>query len=259
MPIGYNGAMRFLVLASLATLLLALTACGPALSPTDEQNAPESTDESEDADASEAEDPDKSEADDVAEDSTQETDGESAGDRDGSDSGGTSGSADSDSGEDRTTVAGLVGEPRTKEVRSDDFPGGGGAKRARLVDVRVGAHEGFDRIVLEFEGQGVPSYRVGYLDPPVRQDGSGNKVDVAGNAFLELRTTPASGRTAHGETIYEGPRRVPGGRASVVNEVVRTGDFEANLAWVAGVDRRRPFAVAFLKDPLRLVVDVVAK
>lgn len=255
MPIGYNGVMRFLVLTALAALLLGLTACGdddPTMSPTDEQDGSETAED-------ESEDSDESEDDDVAGDSTQEADGEDGHEHDDSDSGGTSGSTDSDSGQGRTTAAGLVGEPRTKEVRSDDFPGGGGAKRARLVDVRVGAHEGFDRIVLEFKGQDVPSYRIGYVDPPVRQDGSGNKVDVAGNAFLELRTTPASGRTAHGERTYEGPRRVPGGSASVVTEVVRTGDFEANLAWVAGVDRRRPFAFAFLEDPLRLVVDVVAE
>lgn len=254
--------MRFLALTALAALLLGLTACGdddPTRSPTEGQNSAETTEDDSETSGGSADDDES--ADDGAGGSTQGSDDEDGHDDDGSGStgtSGTSGSADSaGSGQGQTAGADLVGKPRTREVRSDDFPGGGGATRARLVDVRVGAHEGFDRIVLEFKGQDVPSYRVGYLDPPVRQDGSGNKVDVAGNAFLELRTTPASGRTAHGETTYEGPRRVPGGSASVVTEVVRTGDFEANLAWVAGVDRRRPFAVAFLKDPLRLVVDVV--
>lgn len=253
--------MRFLALTALAALLLGLTACGeddPTLSPTEGQNSAETTED--DSERSEGSADDDESADDGSGGSTQGSDDEDGHDHDGSGSTGTSGSTESaGSGRDQTAGAGLVGKPRTKEVRSDDFPGGGGAERARLVDVRVGAHDGFDRIVLEFRGQDIPSYRVGYLDPPVRQDGSGNKVDVAGNAFLELRTTPASGRTAHGKTTYEGPRRVPGGSASVVTEVVRTGDFEANLAWVAGVDRRRPFAVAFLKDPLRLVVDVVAE
>lgn len=153
---------------------------------------------------------------------------------------------------------GPIAEPGTQEVRTDDFPGGGGGI-ARLRDVRVGAHQGFDRIVLEFAGEEPPSYRVRYVEPPVRQDGSGNEVEVAGKAFLELRLTPATGHSPGGDATYRGPSRLNARNARAVTEVVRTGDFEANLAWVAGVDRRRPFAVAFLEDPLRLVVDVVTK
>ncbi|MBW3547299.1 MAG: hypothetical protein KY452_04060 [Actinobacteria bacterium] len=50
-----------------------------------------------------------------------------------------------------------------------------GEKRppALLVDVRVGRHEGFERIVLEFGGDDPPGYRVGYIDPPVHADFSG--------------------------------------------------------------------------------------
>lgn len=241
--------MRFSVLVTLAALLVVgLVACGseePATS-SDEDDTAETTSDAGSEGSSEA----------SGEGSGTDGHGHDSADHGhGSDDPGStasSGSTADDAG------PGLVGEPRTRQVESDDFPGGGGARRASLVDVRVGAHDGFDRVVLEFDGQDVPSYRVGYVDPPVRQDGSGNEVDVAGDAFLELRVTPASGRTAQGEVTYEGPRRVPAGDAAVVTEVVRTGDFEANLAWVAGVDRRRPFAVAFLTDPLRLVVDVVA-
>jgi hypothetical protein len=43
----------------------------------------------------------------------------------------------------------------------------------------------------------------------------------------------------------------------VVTEAVRTGDFEANMASVVGLDQRSPLAVTFLEDPLRLVVDIV--
>ena len=39
---------------------------------------------------------------------------------------------------------------------------------------------------------------------------------------------------------------------------MRTGDFEAVLTWVAGLDERAPFRVLRLAGPHRLVVDVRA-
>lgn len=150
-----------------------------------------------------------------------------------------------------------LGEFGTETVATDDFPSGGG-EVALLTAVRVGGHEGFDRVVLEFDGGDVPAYRVSYVDPPIVEDGSGHEVAVAGGAFLELRLTPASGVDLSGEdyeVVYEGPDRVTGA-TSTVTEVVRTGDFEANLAWVVGLEHRAPFAVTVLAEPLRLVVDV---
>jgi hypothetical protein len=147
----------------------------------------------------------------------------------------------------------------TEDVATADFPSGSG-EVALLADVRTGVHEGFDRIVLEFEGDEPPSYRVRYIDPPVREDGSGNEVEVEGSAFIEMHLAPAAGVDLSGdgeefEQTYTGPTRLsPGGE--VVRELVRTGDFEANLTWVAGVDGRGGFDVTVLTSPLRLVVDV---
>jgi hypothetical protein len=67
---------------------------------------------------------------------------------------------------------------------------------------------------------------------------------------------PASGfdmETA--SETYPGPDRfAPDG--AVVREVVRTGDFEAVLSWVAGFDEARPFTVHTETGPARLVVVV---
>jgi hypothetical protein len=129
-----------------------------------------------------------------------------------------------------------------------------------LTDVRVGRHDGFDRVVLELAGDDAPDYRVSYVDPPIVQDGNGRPVDVAGGAFLELGVVPSGTADLSGEQpreVYAGPsRREPAG-AGIVTEVVKTADFEANLAWVVGLERRAPFAVALFDNPLRLVVDVV--
>src|SRR5437773_8324057 len=49
-----------------------------------------------------------------------------------------------------------------------------------LVAVRVGRHQGFDRVVLELRGS-PPGYNVRYV-PQVVQDGSGRPVPLAGSA-----------------------------------------------------------------------------
>ena len=127
---------------------------------------------------------------------------------------------------------------------------------ALLERVAVGRHEGYDRVVFEFRGDGVPGYRVQYMDPPLKEDGSGNVVQIDGNAFVVVRMEPASGfdlNTGEGELVYKGPRRLPG--ASVVQEVVRTGDFEAVLTWAVGLEEKVDFRVLTLSSPSRLVVD----
>jgi hypothetical protein len=151
-----------------------------------------------------------------------------------------------------------VGDPGTGPVVTDDFPAGGAT--VHLTDVRAAGHGTFDRFVLEFDGDVVPGHRVGYVEPPVTEDGSGRPVQVAGSAFLEVRVTPASGVDLSGGTpryTYTGRDHVlaPGGR--VIAEAVRTGDFEAMLAWTVGLEERVPFGVATLSDPARLVVDVL--
>ena len=49
-----------------------------------------------------------------------------------------------------------------------------------VTDVRVGGHEGFDRVVYELGGKGTPGWRVEYVDQAV-QDGSGKTIPVSGN------------------------------------------------------------------------------
>lgn len=131
---------------------------------------------------------------------------------------------------------------------------------ALLTDVRLGRHEGYDRIVFEFLPGSRPGYRVRYVRPPIIEDASGRVVQVDGDAFLSIRMEPASGFDLTGELgeVYTGPMRIAGSSAGteVIVEVVRTGDFEAVLNWVAGVDGRLPFRVQRLAGPPRIAVDV---
>lgn len=125
--------------------------------------------------------------------------------------------------------------------------------------VAVGRHEGFDRVVFEFTN-GLPGYRVEYVQPPLTEDGSGNAVPLDGDAFVVVRMEPASGfdlSKNEGELVYKGPRRIQGSDAgtSVVRELARTGDFEAVLSWAIGLSDRVPFRVTTAQSPARLIVD----
>jgi hypothetical protein len=136
----------------------------------------------------------------------------------------------------------------------------GATETALLESIDVGRHEGFDRVVFRFRGEKVPGYRVGFVRQPLREDGSGNEIDVRGAAIIGVRLEPASGfdLTGEGSLVYKGPKRIEGDRfgANVITELARTGDFEAVLSWAIGLERAADFRVSRLEAPSRLVVDV---
>jgi hypothetical protein len=126
-----------------------------------------------------------------------------------------------------------------------------------LTAVRAADHPGFDRLVFEFRN-GVPGYDVGYVEPPVRADGSGDPVAVSGGAVLVIRMEPALDADLAQESAprtYTGPTRFSPSTSTIV-EAVRIGGFEAVLTWAAGVDERRPFRVTRLDNPARIVIDI---
>ena len=72
-----------------------------------------------------------------------------------------------------------------------------------VTDVRIGRHEGFERVVFELDGGGAPGWFVDYADTPTQQ-GSGKTIDHSGETALNVnidgvvypskpaRTIPAS-------------------------------------------------------------------
>jgi hypothetical protein len=150
-----------------------------------------------------------------------------------------------------------VGEPTRGPIETAGFPSDGSRAGRRFVDLRVAGHRGFDRVVFEFE-DGVPGYRIDYVEPPVREDGSGEPVAVDGSAFLQVIMT-ATGVDLSGPTpeeLYTGPDRIDPAGTAVVDELVQTGDFEATLTWALGLDAEVELGVAELDDPARLVLDL---
>ncbi|MDR0786438.1 MAG: hypothetical protein LBG44_00990 [Gemmatimonadota bacterium] len=161
---------------------------------------------------------------------------------------------------------GFTPPPSTSEGRSDADPLGptpvawttdsitvtsGASAVAALDEITTSINEGFDRVILEFDGDEPPAYHVEYVTTPITQCGSGNRIDVDGAAQLLVRTSPS---TAQG-----GQSTIPRSQRPsllVIRELILACDFEAHTEWVFGTTARNPFRVMALSKPARLVIDI---
>jgi hypothetical protein len=135
---------------------------------------------------------------------------------------------------------------------------GSGDPDALPTTVRFGEHDGYDRVVFDFEGSGVPGYRAEYVDEAV-QDGSGLVVEVDGDAILRVRMDGVR-YPEQGEAYDGGPGVYDPGASEVVEQVRLEGTFEGvALAFIGIDDEDRGFRVFTLTDPVRLVVDVATE
>jgi hypothetical protein len=91
------------------------------------------------------------------------------------------------------------------------------------------------------------------------QDGSGKRLEIAGDDFLVVRLFPAMTAKVEGEDVeptYDGPRSISApADAKLLREVALTGDFEAQVTWAIGLDNKHPFTATATDD--ELVVEIV--
>jgi hypothetical protein len=126
--------------------------------------------------------------------------------------------------------------------------------RANIVDVRVGAHTGYDRVVFEFIG-GTPEFTLERAKPPFHHDASGEEIDVPGDSFLRLTMRGGTKQTDTGESSYDGPLEFhPHG--TQLQSLVEGGDFEGQSTWYIGLADEACVHVDLLDDEPRLVIDV---
>ena len=123
-----------------------------------------------------------------------------------------------------------------------------------ITGVRVGLHNGYDRVVLDLTGdESHLGWFAGFVDEAV-EDPTGEPLAVKGDAFLQLGiygidwTTPSAER-------YSGAS-VDGGSLEVVEEVVFGGLFEAQQQVLIGLDERTAYRMFALSDPARIVIDI---
>lgn len=123
-----------------------------------------------------------------------------------------------------------------------------------LNDVRVAEHEGFDRIVFEFN-RAPPDYKVEYVTEATGCATGEPAFQVVGRAFfLQIRFTPAQAHNDAGATTIDATELEP--KLPSIVSAKQTCDFEADVTWALLLDERLDFRVYELADPLRLAVDL---
>ncbi|HEU5064401.1 MAG TPA: hypothetical protein VFT86_00740 [Gaiellaceae bacterium] len=130
-----------------------------------------------------------------------------------------------------------------------------------LTDVEIEIEDCVERVIFKFDkSEPGPGYNASYQPAEVAkiQDGSGDPFPIAGGDFLVVRMFPAMTAKIDGEDVeptYEGERSIPAPTdAKMLREVGMSGDFEAQVTWVLGLDNKRPFTATASDD--ELVVEI---
>jgi hypothetical protein len=140
-------------------------------------------------------------------------------------------------------TAGIVDRPRPEGLP------------AILKSIGAVTQDHGERVVFEFEGDHVPGYHLEYIDHPVRQCASGAVVEIAGDAWLQVRLSPAQAHTEDGQPTLSRRKWNPG--LGIIREIASTCDFEGDVTWVLGVAAPNRYRVIELANPSRLVVDIL--
>lgn len=136
----------------------------------------------------------------------------------------------------------------TRAERADGYDLG-------IADVRIGAHEGYDRVVVELVGDGDAGWNVRYEDSPA-QPGSGLPVGHPGDQALVLDVT-GTGYPFELDIEDLTVGEVHPRNTAAIVEVAGYGMFEGQTQYVISLKgEKRPFRVFRLSSPQRIVIDV---
>jgi hypothetical protein len=127
-----------------------------------------------------------------------------------------------------------------------------------LTAVRIGDHEGYTRVVFDFQGPSYPNWEFSYVPGEIEGMVEPEGGWVEGDAFLVARFQPSGTADLSGADVvmtYDGPRRIDVDNGSVVQLLI-IEDFEAVLWWAIGLKGERPFSVGTMTGPPRIYVDI---
>jgi hypothetical protein len=133
-----------------------------------------------------------------------------------------------------------------------DRSGGSSSVSATLTDVRAAHHDGYDRIVFEFDGaSGLPAYQLKQQSSSTfSEDASGRPRTLEGSAGVRAvfqGTAPSA--SAPSDIKPELP---------VIREVAQVGNFERVTSYGIGLANGACFKTLELSSPARLVIDFAA-
>jgi len=110
-----------------------------------------------------------------------------------------------------------------------------------LVNLSINRYGNYDGVMFEFAGPEVPSYRVEYVDGPIRLCGSEEVVPIGGEAWLSIKFTGAKAHIETGEPTIDDmtlPRDV-----AVLKDFKLICDTDGTLEWVLGISSRNKYQV----------------
>jgi hypothetical protein len=151
-------------------------------------------------------------------------------------------------------------EPLDGEATTEDREEEGSPPMVTVTDVRVASHDGFDRVVFEIGGDGQAGWGV-YHQDEARSQGKGDEVEVAGDIVLEigLRNIAMPFDAPDDVEAWDGPDRLEGPGDGPVLEIVPDTIFEGQHVFFVGLEAETPYRIQRLKDPQRVVIDLVAE
>lgn len=123
----------------------------------------------------------------------------------------------------------------------------------RLVQLTSAEQEGYDRVVLTFEGEGTPGWQVEYQPNP-SSDGSGRPIEVDGDtdlaAYVSGLVLPTEGDGQLDPQTWDPD-------LPQIEEIHLDGWFEGRTQLVLGIDSAEaPLRVFTATDPTRVVIDI---
>jgi hypothetical protein len=123
----------------------------------------------------------------------------------------------------------------------------------KVIDLRVGEHARFDRVVIDLDGK-VPGYHVSYVKH-LAFDGSGDRVPLKGRKFLAISLFPAKAHNRSGDSVYDGPR-LEQYHFATLRGAAFTGDFEGSVSLGLSARFKADFRVQVLHAPNRIIIDL---
>ncbi len=142
---------------------------------------------------------------------------------------------------------GLLGEPSLADKQQPP------ADTQHLVvsEVRVGKHDGFERVVFETAGAGQAGWFASLTTEP-RQPGSGFPIDYEGDIALWIAIRGVSYPWDAGRPEFDG---YVAGQGGVITGVSNQKSYEGQHEFTIGLAREVPYSITWLDNPGRVVVD----
>lgn len=126
---------------------------------------------------------------------------------------------------------------------------------AIMRNLRTGAHDGFDRIVVDLDGPR-PTFVATTWTDELTKDPSGEVVWLTGQFFLNVVMNPVTGHNDSGNPTWFFPEKFRTRDLHNVMAVAVTGDFEGHVSLGLGTRNQTWVRTFTLDSPTRVVIDV---